>query len=137
MIWILLTSILWSSVSGISEYHRMKDRALSGQGNERYKYHSEQWHKLEFFDAALAIGTGVAIGFDINENNIWVGIADVLVISALRWNIRDGVQNMKNGNNFFYRSPNTTSSIEYLGTPLFKLGFLTAAILINFIVRGL
>ena len=138
MIWVIVTSILWSSVSGITEYHRIKDRALFGAGNERYKYHSEQWHKLEFFDATLAIGTGVSIALDaVSEKSILIGISDLFMVGAIRWNVRDGVYNMKNGNEFYYRSPNTTSSIEQFGTPLVKLAFLASAIIINLIIRGL
>jgi len=125
MIWVLITSFLWSSVSGISEYHRIRDRQLFADGNIEYRWHGEQWHKLEFIDAGLAIGTGVAITLDgINENSLLIGIADVLVVSAVRWNVRDGVYNMKNGNSFYYRSDGTTSSIEQLGTPLIKIGYL-------------
>ena len=125
MILVILTSFLWGSVSGISEYHRIKDRQLYANGNSKYKYHSEQWHKLEYIDAGLAIGTGIAITFDsIGENSLWIGIADVIVVSAVRWNVRDGVYNMKNGNDFYYQSENTMSGIEQFGTPLIKIGYL-------------
>ena len=125
MILVILTSFLWSSVSGLSEYHRIKDRQLYAEGNKEYKHHSKQWHKLEFIDAGLAIGTGIAITFDsFNEGSILVGIADVLVVSAVRWNVRDGVYNMKNGNDFYYQSEHTMSGIEQFGTPLIKIGYL-------------
>jgi len=138
MIWVLFVSILWSSVSGITEYHRIKDRMLFRNGDEGYKYHSGQWHKLGFAETTLGLGTGVAIAFDaIDEKSILIGISDLFLVSAIRWNIRDGVYNMKNGNEFFYRSPNTTSNIEQFGTPLVKLAFLTTAIIINLIIRGL
>ena len=132
MIWVLLTSILWSSVSGLSEYHRMQDRQLYPEGD--YKYHSETWHKLEFIDAGLAIGTGVAIGFDIKENDILTGIADLFVVSAVRWNVRDGVYNMNQGNGFYYQSPNTMSEIEQFGTPLVKISFLICAIIFRMLI---
>ncbi len=135
MIWVIITSFLWSSVSGLSEYHRIADRQLYADGDKEYKYHSEQWHKLEFFDAGLAIGTGVAISFDtFNEENIWVGIADILVVGAIRWNVRDGVYNVANGNGFYYQSPNTMSGIEKFGTPLVKIGFLLTALLIRYLL---
>lgn len=135
MIWVLIASFLWSTVSGLSEYHRMKDRQLYKEGNYDYKYHSKQWHRLEFLDAGLAIGTGVAITFDgINENGLWVSIADVLLVSAIRWNVRDGVYNMKQGDGFYYRSPNTMSGIEQFGTPLVKLSFLICALIFRLII---
>ena len=135
MIWVLITSFLWSSISGLSEYHRIKDRQLFKENNYEYKYHSQQWHKLEFVDASLAIGTGVAITLDgINENSLWVGVADVFVVSAVRWNVRDGVYNMKQGNSFYYQSPNTTSGIEQLGTPLVKISFLICALIFRMLM---
>ena len=135
MIWVLFTSILWSSVSGVSEYHRIKDRQLYKEGNNDYIYHSKQWHKLEFFDAGLALGTGVAITLDaVNEESIWIGIADLFVASAVRWNVRDGVYNMKQGNGFYYQSPNTVGSIEQLGTPFIKIGYLLATIIFRLLL---
>ena len=134
MIWVLLTSILWSSVSGLSEYHRMKDRQLNQEGNNDYKYHSETWHKLEFLDAGLAIGTGISIGFDIKENDILTGIADILMVSAIRWNVRDGVYNLEQGNSFYYQSPTTMSSIEQFGTPLVKISFLICALIFRMLI---
>ncbi len=135
MIWVIFASILWSSVSGLSEYHRIKDRQLYKENNNDYIYHSEQWHKLEFFDTGLAIGTGVAITLDaVNEESLLVGIADLFVASAVRWNLRDGVYNMKQGNDFYYQSPNTTSSIEQLGTPLIKIGYLIATIIFRLLL---
>jgi len=138
MIWVLFASVLWSSISGLSEYHRIKDRALFRIGNERYEYHSRQWHRYGIIETGLGLGTGATIAFDvINEKSIFVGISDLFIVAAIRWNIRDGIYNMKNGNEFFYRSPNTTSSIEQFGTPLFKLTFLATVIILNLIIRGL
>ena len=134
MIWVLVSSVLWSSVSGISEYHKIKDRQLYKENNNDYIYHSKTWHKLEFINAGLGIGTGISIGFDIRENNIWTGVADVFIVSAIRWNIRDGVYNMNNGNSFYYRSNNTTSNIEQFGTPLLKISFLAAAIIFRLLI---
>ena len=138
MFWVLFVSMLWSSVSGLTEYHRIRDRALFRQDNEQYEYHSQQWHRLEFAEKTLGIGTGVAIAFDaIDEKSILVGISDLFMVGAMNWNVRDGVYNMKNGNEFYYRSPNTTSSIEQFGTPLIKITFLVSAVIINLIIRGL
>jgi len=134
MIWVLITSFLWSSVSGISEYNRIKDRQLYSEGNNEYKVYSENWHKLGFLNAGLAIGTGISIGFDIKENDIWAGIADVIMVSAVRWSVRDGVYNMKNGNSFYHRSNETVSSIEQFGTPLLKIGFLIAAVIFRILI---
>ena len=138
MFFVIVTAMLWSSVSGITEYHRVRDRHLFSVEDEKYEYHSREWHKLAFVEKTFGLGTGVAIAFDaINEKSILVGISDLFIVGAINWNIRDGVYNMKNGNQFFYRSPNTTSSIEHLGTPLLKLGFLATAIIISLIIREL
>lgn len=76
MIWVLFASVLWSSVSGLSEYHRIRDRQLYKEGNEHYKYHSQQWHKLGFIEKTFGLGTGIEIALDaINEKSIFVGDA--------------------------------------------------------------
>ena len=135
MIWVLVVSFLWSSVSGLSEYHRMKDRQLYKENNYDYKYHSQQWHKLEFVERGLAIGTGVTITLDaVNEESILVGIADALVSFGMFWSVRDGVYNMKQGNSFYYQSPDTMSGLEQFGAPFVKISFLICALIFRMLI---
>ena len=124
-------ALSWSMVSGNSEFYRMRDRAFNNKSD------NQKWHTLEFLDVGLALGTGIAIGYDAFENkSLLVGISDILIVGATRWIIRDGIYNMSNGNNWFYQSPNTTSGMEALGTPLVKLTFLISAIIFRWILNG-
>src|SRR3990167_4490986 len=130
MIWIIITGLSWSAVSGSSEFYRMKDRGFNNKSDSR------TWHTLEFFDSGLALGTGIAIGYDTFENeDLLVGVSDIILTSAIRWIVRDGIYNTKNGNDWFHRSPGTTSGIEQLGTPLNKLMFLISAIIFRLLIQ--
>ena len=136
MIWLILLSTTWSGVSGISEYHRMRDRTLYAQHNIEYQYHSDVWHKMEFVDASLAIGVGITIGLDaIDNESVWVAVSDMVLAGAIRWNVRDGAYNLMNGNSFYYRSPNTMSGVEQCGLPVVKLSVLAGAILLRILVE--
>ena len=129
MIWIIITGLSWSMISGSSEFYRMKDRTFSNKSDNK------KWHTLEFFDAGLALGTGIAIGCDaFKSEDLLVGVSDVVLVSAIRWIVRDGVYNARNGNDWFYRSSGTTSEIEKLGTPLMKLTFLISAIIFRLLL---
>jgi len=129
MIWVIITGLSWSAVSGSSEFYRIKDKAFGNESDNK------KWHTLEFFDAGLALGTGIAIGYDTFESeDLLVGVSDIILVSAIRWIVRDGVYNLSNGNDWFYRSPNTTSGIEQLGTPLNKLIFLISAMIFRLLL---
>jgi len=138
MVWVLVSAFLWGSVSGITEYSKIRDRALYKENNPEYLVYSQRWHQLQFLDKGLGLTAGIAISFDaINakDKNILTGVSDVVLVSAIRWIVFDGAYNLSNNNAVFHRSNSTTSNLEELGTPLLKLGFLAVAIILRLIIN--
>ena len=43
MIWIIITGLSWSAVSGETEYCKMLDRKLYGEHNKQYLEYSNKW----------------------------------------------------------------------------------------------
>ena len=61
---VIITSTLWSAISGRTEYHRMEDRRLAIEGNEDYLRHSKIWHTLEVPEVLSAFSVGGVIALD-------------------------------------------------------------------------
>ena len=136
---VIITSTLWSAISGRTEFHRMKDRALFGQGDKEYLTHSRIWHALEVPEVLSAFSVGGVIALDSFKDDFkpLVALSDLFLVASIRWMVFDGVYNVSHGDNWFHRSNTTMSFIEPLGSPYFKIIFLTSAIIFRLIVEQL
>lgn len=122
--------ILHSVVSGYSMYYQMKDRHYykAGETELKEKY-NRNWHISGGIELGLSLTLGGVSALKNKDN--WLGYAkDLLLFSAIRWNVRDGVYNMLNGDSFYHQSENTTAMLEPLGYWYVKLGYLITAIII-------
>ena len=127
----LIVSTVYSTVSGVTEYYKMEDRRLYGEGDKRYEDYSRAWHNLQFAEASLLAGAGVSIA--LTSDNIYEGVKQSFLLGAIRWNVRDGVYNLCQGNSFYNISNSSYSSIESFGHWYIKLGLLTIIILWNYL----
>ena len=124
-----ITSVAHSVVSGYSVYYQMQDRELYRQRDAEHIRYNQLWHHTQGVELGLSIALGGLIA--LNNDNLLDAGKDLLLFSAIRWVVRDGVYNSLNGNPFFYQSPNTTAMLEPFGTWYVKIGYLITAILIR------
>lgn len=127
----LISSVVYSAISGKTEYYRMKDRALFGEGNKEYLEYSKKWHNLQFAEVGSAFIVGGSIA--LTNDNFYDVVKQTLMAGAVRWVVRDGVYNLNNSNSFFYQSKGTTSFLEPLGTWYVKIGLLAIIIIWNYL----
>ena len=134
---VIITSTIYSAISGRSEFHRMKDRALFAEGDKEYLNHSKIWHTLEIPEALSAFSVGGVIALDSFKDKFKpeIMISDLILAGAIRWMVYDGVYNISQGNNWFHQSGETMSFLEPLGSPYFKIIILTTAIIIRLMVE--
>ena len=120
--------------SGYDAYFQMKDRHYykTGQTELKKKYNS-YWHTTGGIELGLTLSLGVTSALK-NKDDFWSYGKDLLLFSAVRWMIRDGVYNSLNGNPWFHQSNNTTAKLEPLGTWYVKLGYLLTAIIIYYLL---
>jgi squalene cyclase len=130
---VIVSSVLYSSLSGAVTYNQMMDRELYKKGNLEYKDYSRRWHTMKYFEMASGIGTGFVIALD-SKLEADKFIADLLVVGGIRWVVHDGVYNIAQGNPFFYQSKTSYSMIEGVGTWYIKLAFLGTVILIRYLI---
>ena len=128
-----ITSVVHSVVSGYSVYYQMRDRELYRQGDVEYKKYNSLWHYAQ----SLELGLSLPLGTAISENHNIIDISkDVVLFSAIRWLVRDGVYNMLNGHPFFYQSPNTTALLEPFGKWYVKVGYFIIAVFFKYVRFG-
>ena len=111
----------------------MKDRQLYKDGNPDYKKYNSYWHTTGGAELLLSFTVS---GFSAlkNKDDWWGYGKDLLLFSAIRWTLRDGVYNSLNNNPFFHQSDNTTAKLEPLGTWYVKLTYLAIAVLIYYLL---
>ena len=126
--------ITHSIVSGYSCYYQMLDRHYykTGQTELKEEYNSK-WHTTGGIELGLTLSLGVTSALK-NKDDFWSYGKDLLLFSAVRWMIRDGVYNSLNGNSWFHRSDNTTAKLEPFGTWYVKLSYLITAIIIYYLL---
>lgn len=127
------TATLYSALSGAVTYNQIKDRALYKAGDPRWEEYSKRWHSMKFTEIGFCISTGIAVALD-SKMELDKFISDMLIVGAIRWVVHDGVYNMAQGNDFFYRSPNTTNILEGFGTWYIKTGILITVILVRYLI---
>ena len=127
----LISSVIYAAISGQTEYYRMKDRELFGQGDKKYLEYSKKWHNLQFAEVGSAFVVGGSIA--LTSDNVYDAVKQSFVAGAIRWIIRDGIYNLNNKNDFFYQSPKTTSFLEPLATWYVKIGLLAIIIIWNYL----
>jgi len=134
---VIITSTLWSAISGRTEYHRMEDRRLAIEGNEDYLRHSKIWHALEVPEVLSAFSVGGVIALDSFKGNFkpLVALSDLFLVASIRWMVYDGVYNLSNNNNWFHRSNTSMSFLEPMGSPFFKIMILINALVFRLIVE--
>jgi len=120
--------------SGYDAYFQMKDRHYykTGQTELKKKYNS-YWHTTGGIELGLTLGLGVTSALK-NKDDFWSYGKDLLLFSALRWMIRDGVYSLLNDKSFFHRSPQSTAKLEMCGYPIIKIGYLALAIIIYYLL---
>ena len=127
----LIVSTVYAGVSGVTAFYQMKDRELYGHKDLEYKDYARTWHNLQFAEAGLLAGAGVSIA--LTSDNIYEGIKQSFLLGAVRWNVRDGVYNLCQGNSFYNISNSSYSSIESFGTWYIKLGVLVIVLIWNYL----
>ena len=134
---VIITSTLWSAISGRTEYHRMEDRRLAIEGNEDYLRHSKIWHTLEVPEVLSAFSVGGVIALDSfkDEFKPEIMLSDLILAGAIRWMVYDGVYNISHGDNWFHQSNTTMSFLEPMGSPFFKIMILINALVFRLIVE--
>lgn len=129
---VLVSSVVYSAISGQTEYYRIKDRQLFADGNKDYKDYSRKWHALQYPEMASAISVGVTIG--INENlSVESVVKETLLAGSVRWIVRDAVYNLNLHRNVFNISDESYSFTEKLGTWYIKVGLLAVILLWNYL----
>ena len=91
-----ITSVAHSVVSGYSAYYQMQDRELYRQGDAEHIRYNQLWHHTQGIELGLSIALGGMIA--LNNDNLLDAGKDLLLFSAIRWVVRDGVYNSLNGN---------------------------------------
>ena len=136
---VIITSVFHSAISGRTEYHRIRDRELYKDGDLSYQDHSKIWHALEVPKtlSAFAVGGVIALDSFKDEFKPEIMLSDLFLAGAIRWIVYDGVYNISQGNDWFHQSSETTSFLEPIGSPYFKIIFLTSAIVFRLIVERL
>lgn len=124
----LISSVIYSVISGQTEYYRMVDRAVCHTGDLSY---SKKWHNLQYAEVGSALMVGGSIA--LTSEDLFDAFKQVLMVGAVRWVVRDGVYNLNQKNNFFYQSPNTTSILEPFGYWYIKIGLLLIIIMWNYL----
>ena len=127
-----IISVAHSVISGYSAYYQAKDRQFHRAGNEvLVQRYNSAWHTSQGLELGLSIGLGGASVYK-NQDNIIGYAKDLLLFSAIRWVVRDGVYNSLQGESWFNQSKNTTAMLEPLGTWYVKIGYLIVAIIIYY-----
>ena len=112
----------------------MLDRHYYKTGEtELKKEYNGYWHTTQSLELGLSLGLGVTSALK-NKDDWWEYGKDLLLLTAIRWTLRDGVYNSLNGDSFFHQSNSTTAKLEPLGSWYFKLGYLITAILIYYLL---
>ena len=120
--------------SGYDAYYQMRDRHYYKTGDtELKKKYNELWHYTGGIELGLTLGLGVTSALK-NQDDWWGYGKDLLLFSAVRWFVRDGVYNSQNGNPWFHQSNSTTAKLEPFGTWYVKTGYLIIAILIYYLL---
>jgi len=111
----------------------MKDRQYYASNQELKEKYNSNWHTSEVFELSFTLSLGVVSALK-NEDDIIGYAKDLLLFSAVRFMVRDGVYNSLNGNSWFHQSNNSTAITESLGFWYVKVGYLVVAILIYYLL---
>lgn len=126
-------TVLHSVASGYNAYFQMRDRHFYANGNTEMKEkYNRRWHYAGGVELSLSIVLGVSSALK-NKSDLWKYGKDLLLFSAVRWFVRDGIYNTLNNNSYFHRSQNSTAILEPLGTWYFKTGYLILAIIFYYL----
>ena len=120
--------------SGYDAYFQMKDRHYYKTGQtELKKEYNSKWHVTGGLELGMSLALG-GVSVLKNKDDWWEYGKDLLLFSAIRWTLRDGVYNSLNGNPFFHQSNSTTAKLEPFGMWYVKIGFLLTAIIVYYLL---
>lgn len=134
---VIVSSTIYSIISGVHEYHVTKDRQLYKDGDIAYRMHNRKYHVWGTAEAISAIGVGITIGIDSwNDGIDWLVLAsDMFLVGASRNFWRDGAINWKFGRDFFHQSETTHAKFEKYNTPLVKITLYALALFIRYAIK--
>ena len=131
-----ISAVVYSVLSGYTQYNQIKDRQYFKIGDPVYKSYSKKWHALQTLETIALINVGIQI--EVTNKSYLPGvITDVFLTGAIRWIVRDGVYQGLLGNSFFHQSENTTAQFESLGTPFVKISFVAFVLVFKYFLLPL
>lgn len=130
------STILSSTLSGVTEGLQQREQHFELDPAKKLKL-NKMWHITQTGERVSWIFTGVTIALDTKFNG-WKMIGNLLTSAGIHWVLYDGLENALRNKPFFWVSnwqkENNTSLTDKFSTWQFKIGFLAATLILNYLL---